>query len=425
MAIEFLSSFTVLPTKSELSDEPSLNAKLLEKGGYVRKLMSGVYTFLPLGVKVLNKIENLVRQEMLKLGAFELLMPALHPKELWQQTGRWDSVDVLFKLKAASDKDLCLGPTHEEVVTPLLKEFGRSYKKFPFCAFQIQTKFRNELRPKSGLLRCREFRMKDLYSFHTSQECLDEFYERVKVAYFKIFNSCGLEGKVFLTFASGGIFSDYSHEFQAVTDRGEDDIYLCEDQKFAINEEIFEQVKNRDDFKNLSFRKVRAIEVGNIFKLGTKFSNAFNFSYTAVDNTEKEVLMGCYGLGTSRLLGAIVEVCSDGKSIVWPKSLAPYLYTFILLQPDLESIAKKLRFELLEAQPFDCLIDDRLESAGSKFNDADLIGSPIVVIVGEKFKKAGVLDVKNRARNKSKEFDLQSFTEAIFQDKFLENKFWD
>ena len=267
-------------------DEVSLNAQLLTRAGYVEKLMAGVYSFLPLGLRVLTKIEGIVRQEMDALGAQEIVMPALQPKDPWEQTGRWDTVDILFKFKGAGDRDMTLGPTHEEVVTPLVGKQIQSYRDLPIAVYQIQTKFRNEARAKSGLLRGREFRMKDMYSFHTSQNDLDAFYDRVVDAYKRVFQRCGVGESTLLTAASGGMFSKFSHEFQTLTESGEDIVYLHPDEPLGINRELMELpdiikelnlVQPDGTYRPMEERK--AIEVGNIFKLGTRFSDAFKLGY--------------------------------------------------------------------------------------------------------------------------------------------------
>ncbi|MHB9148449.1 MAG: proline--tRNA ligase, partial [Candidatus Amoebophilus sp.] len=308
-----LSNLITKTRKEASSQDVSVNAQLLERAGYISRLMAGVYSFLPLGLRVLTNIENIIREEMTKLGGQEILMPALQPRENWNITDRWDKVDVLFKLKGAGDRDLCLGPTHEEIVTPLIGSYIQSYKDLPTAVYQIQTKFRNEPRSKSGLLRGREFRMKDLYSFHRTQEDLDNFYEQAKIAYQNIFTRCGLGDITYLTYASGGVFSKYSHEFQTSTQYGEDIIYLCTNCSIAINKELIEEVFECPQCKEVKLEEQKAIEVGNIFKLGTKFSNAFNLSYLDEFGKSQEIIMGCYGIGSSRLMGTIVEILHDNK----------------------------------------------------------------------------------------------------------------
>ena len=279
-------------------DEKSLNAQLLVRAGFVDKLSSGVYTLLPLGLRVIKNIERIVREEMNAIEAQEILMPALHPKENWEITQRWE-VKEMFKIKG---EELGLGWTHEEIITPLMKRYILSHKDLPKYVYQIQTKFRNEPRAKSGLLRGKEFIMKDLYSFHDDESDLDIYYEKVKEAYFKIYERCGLKEKTYLTLASGGTFSKYSHEFQTITNAGEDIVYICNNCGTVINKEIKE-----DECLNChakEFKEEKAIEVGNIFKLHEKYSKPFNLT----NEKGKEILMGCYGFGITRAMGAIVEI---------------------------------------------------------------------------------------------------------------------
>ena len=310
--------------------EASINAQLLERAGYISKLMAGVYTYLPLGLRVLTKIEHHVRTAMNGLGAQEILMPTLQPREPWDTTGRWETVDVLYKLKA-HDRDLCLGPTHEEIVTPLIGSYITSYRDLPREVYQIQTKFRNEARPKSGLLRGREFRMKDLYSFHATEADLDAYYDKVIQAYIQLFKVCGLGERTYLTYASGGIFCKYSHEFQTITPYGEDTIFICKACNIAINQEIIEELKVCPECKTGSLEEQKAIEVANIFKLMYRFSHPFSVTYNDAEDVKRDIPMGCYGLGTSRLMGAIVEVLHDEKGIIWPAAVAPAMM-FILLR---------------------------------------------------------------------------------------------
>lgn len=361
-------------------DEESLNAKLLIRSGFVSKMMAGVYSYLPLGLRVLNKIKNIVRQEMNAIGGQEILMPGLTPKEIWQATDRYDNFDALFKFKGSGDKDYVLGATHEEIVTPLVKQFVNSYRDLPVYVYQIQDKYRNEARAKSGLLRGREFSMKDLYSFHTDQDDLDKYYEKAKQAYFNIFKRVGLGDLTYLTFATGGAFSKYSHEFQALAKNGEDTIYLCEKCKVALNKELLDsEGKKCPECGNQELVEKKAIEVGNIFKLGTKFSSAFDLFYANKDGKQQEVIMGCYGMGPSRVMGAIVEIYASENKMNWPKEIAPYDVHLINLSRE-----SKVADEIYDKLKFETLYDDRDESAGVKLKDADLIGIPVKVIIGDR-----------------------------------------
>lgn len=392
-------------TKREApSEEVSFNSQLLTRAGYISRLGAGIYSFLPLGNRVLYKIEGIVREEIKTLGAHEILMPALHPKENWERTGRWTKLDVLFKLKGAGDRDFALGATHEEIVTPLLQSFVGSYRDLPTAVFQIQTKFRNEARAKSGLLRGREFRMKDLYSFHLEQSDLDQYYERATALYEKIFIRCGIGEKTYCTTASGGSFSRYSHEFQTVTEHGEDTIYLLPGTKRAINKEI---IADTDALREIlpagvsvgDLQERKAIEVGNIFKLGTRFSDAFDFQVTGSDGKQHPILMGCYGLGPSRVMGTVVECLSDSKGLVWPKEIAPFNIHLLSLHStdDEQRVANDLAAKMCRAG-FEVLYDDRSDAtAGEKFSDSDLLGIPIRVVVSKRSLAAGGVEVKERS----------------------------
>jgi len=384
-------------TKDIPKDEKSINAQYLIRAGFIDKSMAGVYTYLPLGKRVLTKIENIIREEMNEIEGQEILMPALQKKEDWLTTGRWD-IDVMMKVKTFFDKEYGLGWTHEEVVTPLAKKYIRSYKDFPFSVYQIQTKFRSEKRAKSGILRGREFSMKDLYSFHTNEEGLDEFYEKSKIAYFKIFERVGIKEKTYLTFASGGDFSKYSHEFQTLTSAGEDIIYICEKCHIAVNQEIIEDLeKSCPECGNKNLKQEKAIETGNIFKLKTRFSEAFNFKYLDEKGIENFVIMGCYGMGPSRLMGTIVELLNDENGIIWPKEVAPYQVHLICLGDD-EAVTKEAEkiYQSLQNEKVEVLYDDRDESAGVKFKDSDLIGIPLRIVVSKRTLEKNSVEMKKR-----------------------------
>lgn len=388
-------------------DEVSKNAQLLLRGGFVDKLMAGVYIYLPLGKKVLTKIENIVRQEMNAIGGQEILMSSLQKKEDWQTTGRWD-IDVMMKVQTNLDKEFGLGWTHEEAVTPLAKKFVKSYKDFPFALYQIQTKFRNEKRAKSGILRGREFLMKDLYSFHTNEEDLDNFYLKAKDAYFKIFERVGIREKTFFTYAGGGDFSKYSHEFQTLTDAGEDNIYICDKCGIAINEEIIKDLSGKcPECGGENLHTEKAVEVGNIFKLKNRFTDAFGFNFLDSDGKEKPVLMGCYGIGPSRLMGTVVELYGDEKGIVWPEEIAPYEVHLIVLGNNIDT--RKKADEIYESfmnSKVDVLYDERDESAGVKLKDSDLIGIPLRIVLSDKTIQKESAEVKKRG---SEDLDFVEF----------------
>ncbi|MEK7666010.1 MAG: aminoacyl--tRNA ligase-related protein [Patescibacteria group bacterium] len=390
--------------KNAPHEADSTNARFLIQGGFINQLAAGIFTYLPLGLRVLRKVQKIVRDEMDAVGGQEILMPALIPKQLFETTQRWDSIDVLFKLEGAGGKEFALGATHEEVVTPLAQACVKSYKDLPVMVYQIQDKFRNEARAKSGLLRGREFSMKDLYSFHTSQEDLEAYYDKVLEAYLKIFQRCGLDAIV--AEASGGVFSKYSHEFQVATPNGEDIIYLCEDCRYAQNREI--AIMKEGDVcpkcQKGSIKEVKAIEVGNIFKLSTRFSDPFDFTVTGEDGLQKPVIMGCYGIGPSRVAGSIVEVHHDERGIIWPKSVAPFDVHLVSLGARDEHVAARILdatqslYEDFERSGIEVLWDDRDASPGEKFADADLIGIPLRLVISEKTLSADSVEWKERNR---------------------------
>lgn len=400
-------------TKEAPKDEASFNALTLARAGFIDKLSAGVYSYLPLGLRVLNKISAIVREEMDKIGGQEILMPVLTPKEVWEATGRWATFDVLFKLIGSDKKEYALGATHEEVITPLAKKFVFSYRDLPMAPYQIQTKFRNELRAKSGILRGREFLMKDMYSFSADQEDLDRFYEIVKHAYFKIYERCGLSDLTYLTYASGGAFSKYSHEFQTLCEAGEDMIHVCDNCRIAINKEIIEEQSQCPICGNKQFRQAKAIEVGNIFKLGTRFSDPFGLKFTDKDGQAKPVIMGCYGFGPSRVMGTVVEVSHDDRGIIWPYEIAPFKIHLILLgKGDSWSANKKEADKLygqLQGRGFDVLYDERENmGAGEKFAESDLIGCPIRLVISDKTLKEQSVELKRRKSDQAELVKLEN-----------------
>jgi len=392
-------------TKKEApKDEVSLNAQLLIRAGFVDKLMAGVYIFLPLGLRVMKKIEDIIREEMNAIGGQEITMPALQPKENWEKTGRWSSMDDLYKVKDASDREFALGATHEEIVVPLAKKFVDSYKDFPYSIYQFQNKFRMELRAKSGLLRGREFLMKDSYSFHLTEQDLDEYYEKAKEAYWKIFERFGIKNKTYLTFSSGGSFSKYSHEFQTITSAGEDIIYICKKCSLAVNKEIKGEIEKCPECGCDEFTEEKAVETGNIFKLINKYTGPFDYKIRNEKGEEIEVIMGTYGIGLARSMGTIVEIYHDEKGMIWPEAVAPFKVHLISLGKDEE--AEKIYQELL-ANNIEVLFDDRDLRAGEKFADSDLIGIPYRVVVSEKSLNAGGVEVKKRNEEKSEIIEVE------------------
>jgi len=394
-------------TKKEApKDEVSVNAQLLIRAGFVDKLMAGVYTFLPLGLRVMKKIENIIREEMNAIGGQELNMPSLHPKENWEITGRWKSMDDdVYKTKDGENREYILAPTHEEVIVPLAKKFINSYKDLPLAVYQFQNKFRKEKRAKSGLLRGREFLMKDLYSFHLDEKDLDNYYEKAEKAYENIWKRTEIADRTYETFASGGSFSKYSHEYQTVTSAGEDIIYICEKCHLAVNKEIVTDVENKCPKCGAILDKTeKSVEVGNIFKNKDKYTKPFNLAVKNEKGEDKILLTGCYGIGLQRLLGTIVEIYNDEKGMIWPEAVAPFKVHLISLGKDEE--AEKIYQELL-ANNIEVLFDDRDLRAGEKFADSDLIGIPYRIVVSEKSLQAGGVEVKKRSEEKSEIIEVE------------------
>ena len=394
------STLFIKTKKDAPADETAKNAKLLIRAGFIDKLQSGVYTYLPLGLRVLKNIENIIREEMNLAGGQEILMPSLQPKENWETTGRWATLDVLYKVTDLSGRENALGPTHEEIVVPLIKQFVSSYRDLPFSVYQFQNKFRMELRAKSGILRGREFIMKDMYSFHRDAKEFNAFYEIMKKVYTRVFERVGIGAQTYLTFASGGSFSKYSHEFQAVTKAGEDTIYICDKCRIAVNKEIIKDQKDAcPECGNKKLRTEAAVEVGNIFDLKTKFSAPFKLTYKDENGTENPVLMGCYGIGLSRVLGTVVEIMGDEKGLVWPKEIAPFSVHLVEIPSANANVRKEAEklYNELRKKGVDVLWDDRDSRAGEKFAESDLIGIPLRVVISEKTLSEGKFEVKERS----------------------------
>jgi prolyl-tRNA synthetase len=402
-------------TRKEIpADETSKNAQLLLRAGFIHKEMAGAYAFLPLGQKVLNNIINVIREEMNAIDGQEISMTALQDKSIWEKTDRWDdkNVDIWFKTKLKNDQAVGLGFTHEEPITNMMTQFVRSYRDLPKFVYQFQTKFRNETRAKSGIMRTREFIMKDLYSFCHSQVEQDVYYDKVKNTYIKIFKRLGLGDKTYLTFASGGTFSKYSHEFQTICDAGEDEIYIHHDKHIAINKEVMNPEVLKDlGIEEKDLRIEKASEVGNIFSLGTRFSDAMGLNFNDEDGKKKEVWMGSYGIGPARVMGVIVETLSDEKGMVWPHEVAPFALHLVSLGKEGSEAQKKADelYEELRKHKVDVLFDDREVGAGEKFADSDLIGIPIRAVVSEKSLQAGGVEIKERKGDKSEIISVEQF----------------
>jgi len=408
------SEYLIKTYKETPNKVESINGDLLIRGGFIDQLSAGVYTYLPLGLRVIDKIAHIIRDEMNKAGGVELLMPALHPRENWEKTGRWETEDNLYRFTSYYSKtDSALGATHEEVVMPLMKNFVDSYRDLPKYVYQIQNKFRDEKRAKAGLLRGKEFLMKDLYSFHANVEDLDRYYEIMKQAYTNIYNRCGIGEVTYLTFASGGSFSKFSHEFQTITDSGEDTIYLCEKCKIAINQEVIDIQKDCPECGNTDLKKIKAVEVGNIFKNMTKYSSVFDLDFTDSDGKRQTVITGCYGIGLGRLMGTVAEVSHDKSGVIWPKSIAPFeIHLITLGDESVNSTANKIYMELQE-HGYDIIWDDRDETAGTKFADADIIGCPLRLLISKKSLDNDSVELKLRSSEKSEIVRIDELNAAV------------
>lgn len=384
-------------TKKEApKDEVSRNAQLLIRAGFIHKEMAGVYSFLPLGLRVLNKVIGIIREEMNGIDGQEISMTALQEKELWQKTDRWDdkNVDVWFKTALKNGTELGLGWTHEEPLTRLLTQHISSYRDLPVLVYQFQTKFRNETRAKSGIMRMREFLMKDLYSFARTQGEHEKIYASVRAAYKKIFERVGLGERTYPTFASGGAFSKYSEEFQTVSDAGEDLIYIDEASGQALNKEVLNDAVMADlGLKRENLVEKKAVEVGNIFTLGTKFSEPLGLVFKDEEGGSQSVVMGCYGIGPGRVMGTIAEVLSDETGLVWPESVAPFRVHLLSLGADEKALEI---YSALTAAGIETLYDDRNVSAGEKFAESDLIGIPYRIVIGKRSFESGKAEIKKR-----------------------------
>ncbi len=399
-------------TKKEApKDEVSKNAILLTRAGFIHKDMAGVYSFLPLGLRTLNKVMQIIREEMNAVGGQELSMASLQEKELWEKTDRWDDakVDVWFKTKLKNGTELGLAATHEEPITRIMTQHLSSYRDLPLLAYQFQTKFRNETRAKSGIMRTREFIMKDMYSFARNQEEHDRIYASVREAYKKVFARVGLGSFTYQTFASGGMFSKYSEEFQTASDAGEDMIYVDEASGQALNVEVLnDEVLTDLKLQRENLIEKKAIEVGNIFSLGTKFSESLGLTYKDEEGNAVPVIMGCYGIGPARVMGTIAETLSDDKGLVWPEAVAPYRVHLLSLGADEK--ADEI-YQSLTAAGIEVLYDDRETTAGAKFAESDLLGLPYRVVIGKRSLESGKAEVKKRTEETVTEVDFEALVQ--------------
>lgn len=396
-----LSKSFVKTLREAPKDELAQNGALLSRAGYIHKEMAGVYDYLPLGLLVIENIKRIIREELNALGCEEVLMSSLQNPEPWEKTNRFSDqeVDIWFKTELSSGGVLGLAPTHEEPMVNMMKSYIASYKDLPLYVYQFQTKFRNELRAKSGLMRGREFLMKDLYSFHTSEEDLDKFYAEVEKAYARIFERLGLGNDTFETFASGGIFSKYSHEYQTVLPVGEDTIYYNDDHSVVLNKEVYKDEVLEDlGVKGVKFTETTAAEVGNIFKLKFKYSEPLGLKFSSENNEMKTVYMGCYGIGVSRVMGVIAEKFADEKGLCWPESVAPFKYYLVGIGENGIREAEKWYI----GHENEVLFDDREVRPGEKFADAELMGIPYRVVISDKTLVSDSAEVTNRRTGESR-----------------------
>lgn len=412
-----LSQLFTKTRKDVPADEQAKNAQLLIKAGFVHKEMAGVYSYLPLGLRVINKIAAIIREEMDAIGGQEVQMPALQIKERYEATNRWDDtvVDNWFKTALVNGTELGLGFSHEENLVPIMKEYITSYRDMPSAVYQIQTKFRNELRSKSGVMRGREFLMKDMYSFALNQTDHDSFYARAQAAYVKIFDRMGIGKETFMTFASGGSFSKFSHEFQTLSEAGEDTIYLDRAKKIAINKEVLsEEVCKELGVHKEDLEEVRGIEVGNIFSLATKFSAPFDLVISDEKGQKQTVIMGCYGIGVSRLMGTVAELFSDEKGLVWPANIAPYSVYLVQIgtDPAVAKAADEL-YKTLQEHGVEVLFDDRDIRPGEKFADADLLGVPHRVVISSKTTEQNQIEYKKRTETEANMISIDNLLKVL------------
>ncbi len=412
-----LSKLFTKTSKTAPGDETSKNAQLLIQAGYIYKVMAGVYAYTPLGLRVIENIKSIVREEMNSIDGQEIIMTNLQPKEPWEVTGRWDDevVDIWFKTKLKDDTEIGLAYSHEEAIVEMMKLYVNSYKDLPISVYQFQTKLRNELRAKSGIMRGREFLMKDMYSMALDEKQHNEYYESVIKAYVRVYERLGLGDDTFVTFASGGSFTKFSHEFQTICDAGEDLIYIHRGKNIAINKEVLNQeTLDLLQVKREELEEVKTSEVGNIFNFGTDKSKQMNFSFTNENGEKQFVHLGSYGIGITRLMGVIAEKLSDNKGLVWPINIAPAKVYLTRIGDSNEVVAKsdELYNNLMESS-ISVLYDDRDVRPGEKFADADLMGIPYRLVISEKTLESGKFELKGRESDEVKFVDLKDLVEII------------
>ena len=403
--------------KTVPADEAAQNARLLIQAGYIYKEMAGAYAYLPLGLRVLENIKTIVRDEMNKIGGQELIMTSLQRRELWEKTDRWDDekVDVWFKSKLKNGTDVGFGWSHEEAITEMMKNYISSYRDLPIYVYQFQTKLRNELRAKSGIMRGREFIMKDLYSYSHDETEHQAFYDAVTQAYLRVFERVGLGDVTFVTFASGGAFTQFSHEFQTITDAGEDVIYLDRERKLAVNEEVYtDDVLAQLSLDKTKLEKVKAAEVGNIFSFGTVKTDQLGLTFSGQDDTDQSVVLGSYGIGITRLMGVLVEHFADSKGIVWPEHVAPFrVYLAPLGVHDAVMKQAEELYSLLTQEGVSVLYDNRDVRPGEKFADADLMGIPHRVVISDKTVTAGTYEYKKRTEDTAEQLSKDALLQLL------------
>lgn len=403
--------------KEAPADEVAKNAQLLIQAGFIHKEMAGVYSLLPLGLMVVEKIQAIVKEEMDKIGGVEMRTSALQAKEVWEKTNRWDDkvVDNWFKTKLQNGNELGLSFTNEGAYSSIMKNYITSYKNLPVYVYDFKTIFRNEIRSKSGIMRGREFYWKALYSFSKDKEEHDKFYEQAKIAYETIFDRVGIGDLTHYTFASGGSFAKYSHEFQTISDAGEDTIYVDEATGVAVNEEVLtDEVLSDLGLTRDQLTEKKAIEVGNIFSLGDKFSKPFQLTYTDEEGKEQQLFMGSYGIGLTRLMGTVVEVMADDKGIVWPDNIAPAQVYLVRIgdDEDVVKMADELYGELQE-KGVSVLYDDRDARPGEKFADADLMGIPHRVVISKKTMENQKIEYKKRTETEAKHITKEELVKTL------------
>lgn len=399
--------------KDAPADEVAKNAQLLIRAGFVYKEMAGVYAYLPLGIRVLENIKQIVREEMNAIGSNELIMTGLQRKEVWEKTGRWndDVVDVWFKTRLKDDTELGMGWSHEEPIVEMLKQYVKSYKDLPITLYQFQTKLRNELRAKSGIMRGREFVMKDMYSFHTSADDLQAYYDQVIEAYKRVYARLGIGDDTYVTFASGGAFTKFSHEFQTICDAGEDVIYLHREKNIAINEEVIDDAVKELGISRDELEMVKTAETGNIFNFGSQKAEEMGLDFVGSDDTQHPVFMGSYGIGITRAMGVIAEKFSDDKGLVWPASVAPYK-VYLVSIGNVSDKADEL-YETLQSKGISVLFDDRDERPGAKFADAELIGLPYRITISERLLEQDKLELTFRNNGITEVLTLNELLDKI------------